>query len=100
VVQYDAQRVEQEGDVTAFMNLFYKHRSITVAKYGLVRDRFVRAAFGLSSMSSYSRITFFSPKHLQWHLGCFCRCSRSSQVCIQASVDQNTRLIALQRLIG
>jgi hypothetical protein len=39
IVQFDAIRVEKEGNVMAFMNLFYKHRSITVVKYGLVRDR-------------------------------------------------------------
>jgi hypothetical protein len=39
VVQYDASRVEKEGNIMAFMNLYYKHHSITVAKYGLVRDR-------------------------------------------------------------
>jgi hypothetical protein len=39
VVQFDAIRVEKEGSIMAFMNLFYKHRSVTVAKYGLVRDR-------------------------------------------------------------
>jgi hypothetical protein len=38
VAQYDAYRAEKEGNVVAFMNLFYKHRSITVAQYGLVRD--------------------------------------------------------------
>ncbi len=26
-------RVEKEGNVMAFMNLFYKHRSVTVAKF-------------------------------------------------------------------
>ncbi len=38
-MQFDAIRVEKEGSIMAFMNLFYKHRSVTVAKYGLVRDR-------------------------------------------------------------
>ncbi len=41
LARYDALRVEKEGNVMAFMNVFYKHRSITVAKYGLVRDRSV-----------------------------------------------------------
>jgi hypothetical protein len=60
-VRYDALRVEKEGNVMAFMNMFYKHRSITVAKYGLVRDRSVvlfhnstRLLFCSTSFSSAS----------------------------------------------
>jgi hypothetical protein len=44
-VQYDASRVEKEGNIMAFMNLYYKHHSITVAKYGLVRDRSERIQY-------------------------------------------------------
>jgi hypothetical protein len=52
VVQFDAIRVEKEGSIMAFMNLFYKHRSVTVAKYGLVRDRSEGSSCGVLTNAS------------------------------------------------